>query len=107
MGRGSLSVEERFAMPSIRGLCPELQSLFAMAMQVPKLGAAGLGKRGREAEEPEVMRGALDLSTSRLSAVVPRPSMLSEMEIENAGGAFDEMEYAPEFDMGGEKEIEK
>jgi hypothetical protein len=77
-----------------------------MAMQMPKLGAAPVGKRARE-EEPELMRGALDLSTSRLSAVVPRPSMLSEMELADTSGAFEELEGAPEFDMGAEKEIEK
>lgn len=84
-----------------------------MAMQVPKMGAAPVGKRVREeeGEEPELMRGALDLSTSRLSAVVPRPSMLSEMELAEAPGLEGEMTMmemeAPEFDMGAEKEIEK
>jgi hypothetical protein len=84
-------------------------------MQIPKLGAEPLGKRGREKEEeegeeaePERMRGALDASTtSRLSAVLPRPSMLSSVgEIEAAGG-FEGMEGAPELDLTTEKEIEK
>lgn len=109
MGKGSLTTEERFYVPSIRGLCPELQQLFTLSMTTrPRVdGRTMIGEplgidgviempfkrtRVEGEEEGEVELARLE-DSARLSGA--RPSVLSAIETSPEQGK----DFG--FDMGG------
>lgn len=101
-----LSIEERLAQPSVRGLCPELRALFAMTMTTGPLPFPLLRQRGDEREEgleEEKYGGEGDIEITRGAGVQEsgRPSFLGAPQ----GGEWEEQEatYYNQGDFGYEE----
>jgi cohesin complex subunit SCC1 len=98
-----LTAEQRLAMPSIRGLCPELQSLFDMNLSGKRLPfpvKASARAHPAVIEDAELVRGEASLAearrTSFLGVAEHKGEYADDEDHQYGGGGGDDS-----YDMGG------